>query len=142
MTGKHPAQAQSAAPDVARLQRRILSSATQIGAREASRLLGLSAVGSDDALTRMRNRGEILGFEVDGQPIYPLFQFDPVGLRVLPGLSAVLTARPLCWSDYRLLHWLTTPHVYLGCTPAEALSSQGNAALAAFEREVEIPRHG
>lgn len=142
MTGKQPAQARSTAPDVARLQRRILSSATQIGAREASGLLGLSVASPDAALTRMWNRGEILGFVVDGRQVYPLFQFDADGCRIVPGVSAVINAKPPGWSDYRLLHWLTTPHVDLGRTPAEALAVDGDTVMAAFQREIEPLRHG
>ena len=90
----------------------------------------------------MTNHGEILRFTVDGHSLYPLFQFDVGARRIFPALAAVIAARPQGWSDYRLLHWLTTPHLDIGCTPAQAVPSDGNAVLAAFGREIELPCHG
>lgn len=113
-----------------------------VGKQEACALLEVSTAGSNHSLSHLRNHGEILRLMVDEHPRYPLFQFDIERHCVLPGLSAILAARPPDWSDHRVLHWLMTPHMDLGRPPAEALSSDGDAVLAAFRRETEPPCHG
>ena len=128
--------------DPARLRRRVLTAVTSVGEQEACVLLDVSTTGSDDGLSCIGNHGKMLRFEVDGRPRYPLFQFDVEHHRVVPGLSAILVAKPPGWSDYRLLHWLTTPHADFGRTPAEAIASDSDAVLAAFQREVDPPCHG
>ena len=128
-------------PDVARLRRKILSAVTMVDEPAVIALLELSDADPGDSLSSMKDRGEILRFEVDGRVTYPLFQFDADGHRVLPSLSAVLAERPPGWSDYRLLHWLVTPHLDLGCIPAQSIRTDTDAVLAAFRREIESPCH-
>lgn len=109
---------------------------------EAVRLLGLSDADPERTLSIMWDRRKILRFEVEGRTAYPLFQFDADSHCIRPGISAILARRPSGWTDYRLLNWLVTPHLDFGRTPAEAVSRDGDAVVAAFARACEAPRHG
>lgn len=129
-------------PEIEELKRKILLKVTLVDEPEAVRLLGLSDSDPGRTLLSMWDGGKLLRFEVDGRPAYPLFQFDVDRQCILSGLSAILAERSSGYSDYRVVHWLTTPHLDFGRTPAEAISSNSDAVLAAFRRELDPPCHG
>jgi hypothetical protein len=126
----------------ARLQERILAETVMVDQGQACELLGLSTTNPSATMKRKEERSELLRFTVDGRAVYPLFQFDVEGRRVVPAMAALIARKPAHWSDFRLLHWLTRPHLDFDGAPAEALRSQGDAVLAAFDREIEPPVHG
>ncbi len=72
-------------------------------------------------MKRKEEKREILRFTVDGRVSYPLFQFDVEGRRVFPAMAKLIALKPETWSDFRLLHWLTRPHLDFGTAPAESL---------------------
>lgn len=109
---------------------------------EAARLLGLSNADTERTGLIMGDRRKILRFEVEGRTAYPLFQFDAESHCIRPGISAVMAARPSGWSDYRVLHWLVTPHLDFGRIPAEAISTDADAVLAAFKIASDHTSHG
>ena len=57
-------------------------------------------------------------------------------------MAQLIARKPKGWSDFRLLHWLTRPHLDMDGTPAEALGTDAQGVLAAFEREIDPPVHG
>ena len=126
----------------ARLQERILASSTMVEQAQACELLGLSTANPSATMKRKEERREVLRFTRDGRAVYPLFQFDVEGRRMVPGLGAVIAAKPENWSDFRLLYWLTHPHVDFDGPPSAALARSPDEVLAAFKREIEPPVHG
>ena len=126
----------------ARLQEKILAATSMADQAEACQLLGLSRSNPSATMKRKEESRDILRFTMDGRAVYPLFQFDVEGRRVLPGMARLIAKKPRSWSDFRLLHWLTRPHLDFDGTPAEALKIDEDAVLAAFEREIEPAVHG
>lgn len=138
--GEDPAL--QAALNRARLQERILASTSMVEQAQACELLGMSATNPSATMKRKVDKGELLRFTVDGRPVYPLFQFDVEGRRVYPAMAKLLAAKPRDWSDFRLLHWLTRPHLDFDSAPADALGGDEQGVLAAFRREIEPVAHG
>lgn len=131
-----------AALNRARLQERILATTSMVDQTEACQLLGLSTTNPSATMKRKEEKYEVLRFTVDGRASYPLFQFDVEGRRVYPVVRRLIGKKPKQWSDFRLLHWLTRPHLDFESTPAEALGNKEEEVLAAFMREIEPPVHG
>lgn len=131
-----------AALNRARLQERILAATSMVDQAQACQLLGLSGANPSATMKRKGEKQELLRFTIDGRAVHPLFQFDVEGRRIAPGLAVLIARKPEGWSDFRLLHWLTRPHLDFDCTPAEALIAQPDAVRAAFDREVEQPAQG
>ena len=126
----------------ARLQEKILASTSMVDQTQACELLGLSATNPSATMKRKEEKREILRFTVDGRVSYPLFQFDVEGRRVFPAMAKLIALKPETWSDFRLLHWLTRPHLDFGTAPAEKLSAEDAEVVAAFKREIVSAEHG
>lgn len=126
----------------ARLQEKILASTSMVDQAQACELLGLSTTNPSATMKRKEDKRELLRFTVDGRAAYPLVQFDVEGRRVYPAMAKLLAAKPARWSDFRLLHWLTRPHLDFDGTPGEALGAEEAGVLAAFAREIEPAAHG
>lgn len=131
-----------AALNRARLQARILGTTAMVDQAQACELMGLSSSNPSATMKRKAERGEVLRFQVDGRVLYPLFQFDVDGRGLTPGLARLLADRPPFWSDFRLLHWLTRPHIDFDGPPSARLASDGEAVLEAFHREIAAVEHG
>ncbi|GJD42344.1 hypothetical protein AFCDBAGC_0180 [Methylobacterium cerastii] len=138
--GEDPAL--KAALNRARLQERILADTSMVEQAEACTLLGLSTANPSATMKRKEDGHEVLRFTTDGRAVYPLFQFDVEGRRLHPAMAQLIARKPKGWSDFRLLHWLTRPHLDMDGTPAEALGTDAQGVLAAFEREIDPPVHG
>jgi len=69
------------------------------------------------------------------QYMYPGFQFDQHG-EPLPVMGELLlTARPLGWSPWDLLFWLSAPTGYLDdARPVDLLTSRPDAVASAFSK--------
>ncbi len=126
----------------ARLQEKILANTRMVDQAQACELLGLSGTNPSATMRRKEEKREILRFTVDGRAAYPLFQFDVEGRRIFPVLTKLIALKPKTWSDFRLLHWLTRPHLDFGTIPAERLSAEEEKVVAAFEREIVPAEHG
>lgn len=131
-----------AALNRARLQERVLASTSMVDQAQACELLGLSATNPSATMKRREDKRELLRFNVDGRAAYPLFQFDVEGRRLFPVVATLIALKPEAWSDFRLLHWLTRPHLDFGGSPSEFLGSQEQEVEDAFKREIEPPVHG
>ena len=139
-TGQDPKL--QAALNRARIQEKILASTSMVDQAEACELLGLSATNPSATMKRREDKKELLRFSIEGRAAYPLFQFDVEGRRLYPQIAQLIARKPEGWSDFRLLHWLTRPHLDFDASPAEALALDGEAVVAAFEREIEPVVHG
>ncbi|MGE4306788.1 MAG: hypothetical protein AB7E24_22475 [Novosphingobium sp.] len=126
----------------ARLQEKILAGTSMVDQAQACVLLGLSGANPSATMKRKEERREILRFTVDGRAAYPLFQFDVEGRRIVPGMAKLIALKPEAWSDFRLLHWLTRPHLDFGAAPAERLGAEEAEVIAAFKREIVPAEHG
>lgn len=131
-----------AALNRARLQEKILAGTLMVDQAQACELLGLSSANPSATMKRKEDKREILRFTVDGRAAYPLFQFDVEGRRIHPAMAKLIALKPASWSDFRLLHWLTRPHLDFGGAPAERLGAEADAVIAAFEREIVPAEHG
>lgn len=131
-----------AALNRARLQEKILASTLMVDQTQACELLGLSAANPSATMKRKEEKRELLRFTVDGRAAYPLFQFHVEGRRIYPAMAKLIALKPRTWSDFRLLHWLTRPHLDFGAAPAERLGAEGDAVIEAFEREIVPAEHG
>ena len=131
-----------AALNRARIQEKILAGTSMVDQAHACQLLGLSDANPSATMKRKEDKKELLRFTIDGRAVYPLFQFDVEGRRLFPAMARLLARRPPSWSDFRLLHWLTRPHLDFDGTPAEALKRDEAAVVAAFDQEIEPPVHG
>jgi hypothetical protein len=135
-------EALRAALNQARLQERILAGVTMVEQADACQLLGLSASNPSSTMGRKEGKGEIMRFTIDGRAVYPLFQFDIERRRIQPAIKTLLAMKPKRWSDFRLLHWLVSPHLDFDDTPAVAMADQADAVVSAFGREIEPTAHG
>ncbi len=126
----------------ARLQEKILASTSMVDQAQACELLGLSGANPSATMKRKEEKREILRFTVDGRVAYPLFQFDVEGRRIFPIMAKLIALKPETWSDFRLLHWLTRPHLDFGAMPAEWLGAEEAEVVAAFKREIVPAEHG
>ena len=131
-----------AALNRARLQERILASTQMADQAQACELLGLSGANPSATMKRKEEKNELLRFTVDGRAAYPLLQFDVEGRRIYPALSEIIAKKPDHWTNFRLLHWLTRPHLDFEDSPGASLGSEPEAVIAAFEREIEPEVHG
>lgn len=131
-----------AALNRARLQEKILASTSMVDQAQACELLGLSGTNPSATMKRKEEKREILRFTLDGRVSYPLFQFDVEGRRIFPVMAKLIALKPDTWSDFRLLHWLTRPHLDFGTAPAEKLGAQETEVVAAFKRESLPVEHG
>lgn len=131
-----------AALNRARLQEKILASTSMVDQAQACELLGLSGTNPSATMKRKEEKREILRFTLDGRVAYPLFQFDVEGRRIFPVMAKLIALKPDTWSDFRLLHWLTRPHLDFGAAPAEKLGAQETEVVAAFKREILPVEHG
>jgi len=125
-----------------RVQEKLLANVAMVDQAQACELLGMSASNPSATMKRKEDRRELLRFTVEGRPVYPLFQFDIENRAIFPVMRALIAAAPERWSPFRLLHWLTRPHVNFESTPAAALGSDPEGVMAAFAREIEPSVHG
>ncbi|MBY5374639.1 hypothetical protein ELG72_27780 (plasmid) [Rhizobium leguminosarum] len=126
----------------ARLQEKILASTSMVDQPQACELLGLSGTNPSATMKRKEEKREILRFTIDGRVSYPLFQFDVEGRRIFPTMAKLIALKPETWSDFRLLHWLTRPHLDFETAPAEKLGAEDAEVIEAFKREVVPAEHG
>lgn len=126
----------------ARLQEKILASTSMVDQAQACELLGLSGTNPSATMKRKEEKREILRFTVEGRAAYPLFQFDIEERRIFPAMAKLIALKPEIWSDFRLLHWLTRPHLDFGASPAERLGEEEAGVIAAFKREIVPAEHG
>lgn len=126
----------------ARLQEKVLASTSMVDQAQACQLLGFSGANPSATMKRKEDKREVLRFTIDGRAAYPLFQFNVEARRLSLGMARLIARKPERWSDFRLLHWLTRPHLDFSSTPAEALETDDDGVVAAFDREVEASEHG
>lgn len=119
-------------PDPA-LEARIVASTPMADETQACQLLGLSA----QELARL----QLLRIPVADDFAYPLFQFDALSGNVYPAISRIINLAPNDWSELRILHWLTRPHVEFGGAPSDSLAST-DIVISAFVREIVTPTQG
>lgn len=125
-----------------RLQENILAATTMVEQARASDLLGMTGTNPAATIERLAEKGEVLRLTIDGRATYPLFQFDVEGRRIFPAIAKLIALKPGSWSDFRLLHWLTRPHLDFEATPAEVLGTKGEEVIAAYLREIDPAVHG
>lgn len=125
-----------------RLQDTMFASTVIIDQLQACLFLGLSGDNPSATMKQKEGKKEVLRFTIDGRAAYPLFQFDVKNCCIFPAIIQLIAMKPRRWSDFRLLHWLTRPHLELGGTPGEALATDPHAIIAAFDREIEPMMHG
>ena len=126
----------------ARLQEKILAGTSMADQAQACELLGLSGTNPSARIKRKEDKREILRFTIEGRTAYPLFQFDIEGRRIFPAMAKLIALKPETWNDFRLLHWLTRPHLDFGAPPAERLREEEAGVIAAFKREILPAEHG
>lgn len=129
---------------VAKVRDELIASVQMVDQDTAAALLGLSEPDPSDILFRRQARFQIFRFNIDGQPAYPLFQFDAAKHRVYPALIEIMKLRPEDWGgQMTLLHWLTLPNLNLGnARPCDRLATDADAILASFEAEISEPLQG
>ena len=96
--------------------------ATSVSTADLAARLGVSSA----AVTKRRQAGRLVAFQVRGDWRYPLWQLS--GADVLPGVVEVWQALPLDVHDrLSLARWFTLESTHLGMTPLAALAA-GDAA--------------
>lgn len=127
----------------ARLQEKILAATIMADQAQACELLGLSGTNPSATMKRKEEKKELLRFTVDGRAVYPLLQFEVEGRRIFPAVSKLIALKPETWSNFRLLHWLTCPHLDFDGTPADHLDAEhADGVIAAFKRQIVPAEHG
>ena len=123
------------------LQKEVLASVTMVDQAQARELLSLPNADFASTLKRYEANDEILVFDLNGSPAYPLFQFDRASHRIYPTLLSILELRTDDWGGkIALLHWLTAPNRSLcGARPCEVLSDDADAMLNSFKAEIAEP---
>ncbi len=125
-----------------RVQQKLLANVAMVDEAEACRLLGKSTCNPSAKMKGKEDEGEVLRFTVDGRAVYPVFQFDLEGQRVFPVMKALIATAPPTWSSFKILHWLTRPHLEFAAPPATALGVDPDKVLQAFQRVIEPDVHG
>jgi hypothetical protein len=120
------------------LQTEILASVTMVDQARVRDLLALSNTDFAATLKRYEDNDEILRFDLNERPAYPLFQFDEASHRIHPTLLSLLRLRTDDWGGkIALLHWLTTPNRSLcGARPCDVLTDDADAIVSSFEAEI------
>ena len=126
------------------IQTALLRAVPMIGSREAGSLLGLPDPDPSAALERLEAAGRLLRFTREGEPLYPLFQFDAASSRVHPVMVDLLAMRTEDWGgSFAFLAWLVTPSRSLGdARPSESLAGNPEGVMRAFYAEVTEHLHG
>jgi hypothetical protein len=66
---------------------------------------------------------QILSFEWQSKLWIPMFQFNPAGVTLRAGLSAVLSELAAIYDDWEIANWFAEPNPWLaGCAPADVLA--------------------
>lgn len=98
--------------------------ATSLSTADLAARLGVSSA----AVTKRRQAGRLVAFQVRGDWRYPLWQLR--GGQVRPDVVEVWQALPVEVHDrLSLARWFTLPSAHLGRTPLEALAAGDTAAV-------------
>ena len=126
------------------IQTALLRAVPMIGPCEAGQLLGISGPDPSSALDRLEAEGRLVRFTREGEPVYPLFQFDAAGSRVHPIMEDLLAMKSEDWGgSFAFLAWLVTPSRSLGnARPSESLAGHPERVRQAFYAEVTEHFHG
>jgi hypothetical protein len=102
-------------------------SATKVGG-----LLGSNSKNPRDKASRLRQKSELLGVDVDGSVRYPAFQFDASRAALRPGVAEANRAMNAREDSWAVASWWLTPHARLneGARPAD-LALAGDAVRLA-----------
>lgn len=125
-----------------RIRRELLTRCELVDEREAWALLGKPESEAAEALHELSENRAVLRLILDGDVVYPTFQFDPETQSVLPGMRSLLQAKPDAYSGYMLLSWLLCPHLDFGTSPAQSLRHSPDDVVSAFYREINSVTHG
>lgn len=125
-------------------QTEILASVTMVDQSRACDLLALSNADFAATLKRYEDNDEILRFDLNECPAYPLFQFDEVSHSIHPTFLSLMKLRTDDWGGkIALLHWLTIPNLSLrGAKPCDVLAEDADAVLNSFKAEIAEPLNG
>ena len=98
-------------------------SATEVGG-----LLGSTSKNPRDKASRLRQKGDLLGVEVDGSVLYPAFQFDAARAALRAGVAETNQALDAKGDSWAVASWWLSPHARLdtGVRPAD-LAVAGDA---------------
>lgn len=79
---------------------------------------------------------QVISFEWQSKLWMPLFQFNPAGMTLRAGLSAVLSELVTVYDDWDLAAWFAQPNAWLAdCTPADTLMVAPPQVLHAAQAE-------
>lgn len=97
-----------------------------------TRLLGKSVDQPISVLAHWIVKRRVVHFKCQGQILLPLFQFEPSGLELLPGVAEVIDQLSGCLDDDEIAEWFAQPSCWLeGASPAEAMAPRPSAVLQA-----------
>ena len=83
-------------------------------------------------LARWIVKRQVLSFECHSQTLLPMFQFDPSGLTVHPGLRPVMAELIDVFDERELVDWFATPSCWLsGASPVAVFADDVPAVLRA-----------
>lgn len=100
----------------------ILESLPVLSELDAARVLSAGPV-DPAALARSVESGALIEFAVNGEKIYPAFQFDLVGRSVIPVVRFVNRTLRAAHSPTDSARWWSTPTAFHGRTPLELLDA-------------------
>jgi len=81
-------------------------------------------------------RREVISIEWQSKIWLPLFQFQPAGMALHPGLSPVLAELVAVYTDWDVATWFTQPNPWLAnATPADSLAMGAAHVLDAARAE-------
>jgi hypothetical protein len=79
---------------------------------------------------------EVISIEWQSKIWLPLFQFQPSGMSLRPGLSPVLAELVVVYNDWDVATWFTQPNPWLAdATPADSLAAGATQVLDAARAE-------
>lgn len=101
-------------------------------AQEVAALFRHHSACGNETLTRMIANAGVICFGWQSTLWLPLFQFNPVDMTRLAGLSEVLTELPTNLGPWQVANWFAQPNVWLeGATPTHMLGIDLVAVLNA-----------
>ena len=118
----------------AQLRERFLAKFNFLDAAEVAQRSGSRSTNRRAAASRWASSGRVFGVKLNGQVLYPAFQFDEAG-QPLPSVAEALEAlRPLGLSDWAQALWWDTASDVLGWrTPAEVVGEDPAAVVDAAQ---------
>jgi hypothetical protein len=123
--------------EVAALQAKLRSRITPLSASQACQILDLDQRDPIRTMQAIANSGKVLGYDVNGETIYPSFQFDRENRCIYPVMERFIQLLDHKHGPYYLLYFLVTKNkIFAGAAPKDCIVSQSDRVFTEYRNEI------